>query len=242
MQKMPQLFCFTYAGGTAAFFDVIEAHLDGVEVVTLEYAGHGERRKEPCYQDFDALAGDMLHEVEKRLRGRYAFFGYSMGCVTLAEITRRIIARGMPLPSHVFLAAHEPHTRSELQRFTADELEAWVKRRTIELGAVPKKLLNNRVFWRTYLPLYCADYAIIGKYEFEKLDLNTDIPATIFYSETDTPRKEMDLWKRYFRGDCDYYCYEGNHFFIQEHYAAMAEVIKKKMDISEMGARSSQSE
>ena len=61
MQKMPQLFCFTYAGGTSEFFNIIEPHLNGVEVVKPEYAGHGKRRKESCYQDFDALSEDMFH-------------------------------------------------------------------------------------------------------------------------------------------------------------------------------------
>ncbi len=232
MQEMPQLFCFTYAGGTAAFFKVIEPLLDGIEVVNLEYAGHGERHKEPCYPDFDALADDMLHEVTKRLHSHYALFGYSMGSITLIEVLKRIITRGMPLPFHVFLAAHEPHAKSELRDFTADELDEWVKRRTIEFGAIPEKLLVNRVFWRTYLPLYRTDYTIIGKYEFKKLDLKTEIPVDIFYSETDTPRQEMELWRRYFRGDCEYHCYEGKHFFIQEHSAEMAAVIREKLGVS----------
>ncbi len=229
MQKMPQLFCFTYAGGTAAFFKVIEPHLDGIEVVNLEYAGHGERHKEPCYADFDALADDMLYEVEKRLHSHYALFGYSMGSIALVEVLKRIMSSKLPLPVHVFLAAHEPYTKFQLRGFTADELDEWVKRRTIEFGAIPERLLANKVFWRTYLPLYRADYTIIGRYDFEKLDLRTEIPATIFYSETDTPRKGMDLWKHFFYGKCEYYCYEGKHFFIQEHYAEIAEVLKCKL-------------
>ena len=42
----PRLFCFTFAGGTKAFFDVIKPDLDGADIITLEYAGHGERQKE----------------------------------------------------------------------------------------------------------------------------------------------------------------------------------------------------
>ncbi len=235
MQKMPQLFCFTYAGGTAAFFKVIEPHLDGIEVVNLEYAGHGERHKEPCYADFDALADDMLYEVEKRLHSHYALFGYSMGSIALVEVLKRIMSRKLPLPVHVFLAAHEPYTKFQLRGFTADELDEWVKRRTIEFGAIPERLLANKVFWRTYLPLYRADYTIIGRYDFEKLDLRTDIPATVFFSETDTPRQAMNLWKHYFCGDCEFYCYKGNHFFIQEHYKEMAEVIRGKLGTQKSG-------
>ena len=41
-----QLFCFTYAGGTAAFFNQLEAACAGkIDFVKLEYPGHGLRRK-----------------------------------------------------------------------------------------------------------------------------------------------------------------------------------------------------
>ena len=226
------MFCFTFAGGTAAFFDVIEKDLPNIELVKLEYAGHGGRRKEPMYQDFDALANDMLSSLKKAYSGgQYGLMGYSMGSISVAEVLRRIISERLRLPSHVFLAAHEPHTKAELMNFTPDELDAWVKERTIRFGAVPEKLINNRPFWRTYLPLYRADYSIIGTYRFEELVLKTEIPATFFYSETDTPLKEMMIWKNYFVGDADFYRFEGNHFFIREHHSEMANVIKEKLEV-----------
>ena len=52
MRNRLQIFCFTYAGGSAAFFDVIEKDLKGVDVVKFEYAGHGIRHKEGFYRDF----------------------------------------------------------------------------------------------------------------------------------------------------------------------------------------------
>jgi surfactin synthase thioesterase subunit len=82
-----------------------------------------------------------------------------------------------------------------------------------------------------YLPIYRADYSIIWKYSFEELSLKTCIPATVFYSETDTPRSEMKLWKKYFTGECEFFQYEGTHFFIQDHHAEMADVIKNAWEI-----------
>lgn len=226
----PQLFCFTYAGGTAVFFDGIEKDLQEFDLVKLEYAGHGARHKEPFYQNFDELADDMFQLLKERYAGgKYFLFGYSMGTITLVEVLKRIIAdTDINAPSHVFLAAHEPHSKAELIGFMDDELDEWVKDRTIRFGAVPEKLLNNKSFWRMYLPLYRADYSIIGKYSFEELFLQTSIPVTIFYSETDTPRTDMELWKKYFTGDCEVHQYEGTHFFIQTYHSEMAEVIRTR--------------
>ena len=226
-----QLFCFTYAGGNATFFDSIEKYLTECELVKLEYSGHGTRHKEPFYQNFDALADDMFRLLKENYReGGYALFGYSMGTITLAEVLKRIIAEpNMSDPSYVFLAAHEPHSKAELKDFSSNECDEWVKDRTIRFGAVPDKLLDNKSFWRMYLPIYRADYSLIGRYSFEDLSLQTTIPTTIFYSELDTPRADMELWRRYFVGDCEFFQYDGSHFFIQKHYKEMAEVIRARI-------------
>lgn len=227
MQIKPQIYCFTYAGGNASFFDEIEKDLPSYDLVKVEYPGHGSRHRERCANSFSELADDICPEMERTYKGgAYALFGYSMGSIVLAEVLRRILSEGrMPIPDRVFLAAHEPHSKAELVGFTENELDEWVKERTIKFGAVPETLMNNKVFWRTYIPLYRADYSIIGKYRFEHLDLKTNIPATIFYSETDTPLTEMRGWKNHFVGDIDFYRYEGSHFFIRQHHKEMAAII-----------------
>ena len=229
----PQLFCYTYAGGNASFFEGIGKDLPAFELVRPEYAGRGTRRGEPFYGSFDELAEDLYSRFRADYAGNgYALFGYSMGAITLVEILKRILKNPeVSVPSRVFLAAHEPRTKAELTGFQADELDEWVKERTIRFGAIPEKLIHNRSFWRMYPPLYRADYSIIGKYHFENLYLKTDIPATVFYSETDTPRAEMEEWRRYFTGECGFHAFEGNHFFIQEHHAEMARIITADMGL-----------
>lgn len=227
MPNEMQLFCFTHAGGTKAFYNVIEQDIQGIEVIALEYAGHGERYKEKCYEDFNALADDMFRMVRTRVAGDYGLFGYSMGSISLVEVLKRIISSDLALPKHIFLAAHEPHTKSELLGYSDDELDEWVKQRTILFGAVPEKLVRNNVFWRTYLPIYRSDYSIIGRYDFKKLELWTEIPATVFYSEEDTPFEDMKLWNRYF--PCDFYQFSGTHFFIQQHHEDIVRIIEEKM-------------
>ncbi|MCD7789897.1 MAG: thioesterase domain-containing protein [Bacteroides thetaiotaomicron] len=194
----------------------------------------GTRYREAFYDDIDELADNMFSQLKQyMIFDRYALFGYSMDSISLVEVLKRIIATELPLSSHVFLAAHEPSaTKSELRGFISGELDEWVKEQTIRFGAVPDRLLNNKAFWRIYLPIYRADYSIIGKYDFKKLDLNSDISATVFFSETDTPLEEMKLWEIYFKGSCEFCKFEGTHFFIWEHHAKTAEIIKGKMVIN----------
>lgn len=228
MTNNHQLFCFTHAGGTATFFDLIEKDLPQLELVKLEYSGHGERRKEPFYHDFDELAEDLLSMIIKCYKGKgYSLFGYSMGSIALVEVLQRIISIGLPRPSNLFLAAHEPFTKTEILSYDGNELDECVRERTIHYGALPEKLHSNNAFWRTYLPIYRADYLIIAKYQFEELNLHEDIPATIFYSDEDTPLKKMKQWEKYF--PCEFFQFSGNHFFIFNHHREIAEIIQHKM-------------
>lgn len=175
MPDKTQIFCFSYAGGSAAFFDTISADLPQLELIKLEYPGHGTRHKEVCCSSFDELAEEMLRDLKAAYcGGDYALFGYSMGSITLVEVLRRILSDAEMLPPRrVFLAAHEPMTKFFKLEDPA-HLDEWVKERTIRFGALPEKLIHNQSFWRMYLPLYRADYAMIGDYRFEDLDLKTE--------------------------------------------------------------------
>lgn len=228
-----QLFCFPCAGGTADFFCQLDPWFSpAVELAKLEYAGHGARHREPLYRDFVELADD-LYAVVKRLYHPgepYALFGYSMGSVAAAEVLERVLSKGeLPPPARVFLAAHGPIAKRELQRFQGDEADEWVKRRTISMGGVPEKLLENRTFWRMYLPLYRADYTLITNYDFDKLTLACEVPLTGLYGKQDIAPEEMRVWSRYFHGECEFVEFPGNHFFITEHRRELAELMERRL-------------
>lgn len=228
----PQIFCYTCAGGNASFFDGIGKDLPGYALVTPDYAGHGARRKEPFSRDFAELADGLFDRFRKDYEGgKYALFGYSMGAITAAEILKRILETPeIPAPAHVYLAAHEPRSKTELDGYAPEESDKRVKERTVRFGGIPKQLLENKSFWRIYLPLYRADYTLIGRYRFEDLHFRTVVPATVFYSETDTPRAGMEAWRNYFTGSCEFAEFPGHHFFIQEHHAEMARIISAGME------------
>lgn len=226
-----QLFCFPYAGGTADFFHQMTSWFSSsVELEALEYAGHGTRRREPFYQDFTQLADDMYTCVKRSYKSGadYALFGYSMGSIAAAEVLVRILKdEVLPPPKRVFLAAHEPFDKHELTGGQADE--AWIQERTVSFGGIPEKLLENRTFWRLYLPLYQADYTLIANYRFSGLALDSEIPLTAFYGKEDILAEKMEAWQQYFHGECEFIEFSGGHFFITEHCREVAEWIEKRL-------------
>lgn len=224
-----QLFCFTYAGGTADFYNQIEPFIvSDIEIIKLEYSGHGKRYKEPYYESFNDLVEDMYNLIKKckHENENYALIGYSMGSIVLAEILSKIEKlKEIDPPIHVFLAAHAPVNKKELIGFSNKESDELVINRTIEFGGIPPKLINNKSFWRVYLPVYRSDYSLIERYNFNALDLKCKIPATILYSPTDTSLADMIKWKNHFCGFVEFFEYKGNHFFIREHCKEICEKI-----------------
>lgn len=235
MNPKMMIFGFTYAGGTASFYDQLEKALSpDIQFIKLEYAGHGVRHNENFYADFNELADDLYSYIKVQYTPGipYALMGYSMGSISVVEVLQRIVEkREMVPPIHVFLAAHEPKTKAELINFTEEDTDELIRERTIKFGGIPEQLVQNKTFWRMYLPIYRADYTMIGKYEFEKLCMRSQVPATVFYSEQDTPLEEMKDWRKIFVKDCSFHCYEGNHFFIQEHCEEIAGQIEERLGL-----------
>lgn len=131
------------------------------------------------------------------------------------------------LPDHIFLAAHEPYSRKELAGFNNATLDEWIQERTIRFGGISESLIHNKRFWRVCLPVYQADYKIIGNYDFRQPNIITKISTTIFYFETDIPYSRIKDWKYYFIGECDLIPFEGNHFFIYRHEREIMDTIIK---------------
>ena len=228
-----KLFCFTFAGGSAAFFEPLEPHLgDRVSLIKLEYAGHGKRHGEAFYRSFEELSDDLLGVLLKNHSSDapYAMFGYSMGSIACVEVLKRIFRLGLPLPKCVFLAAHAPCGKEELEGYSSQELDDLVKERTLAFGGVPDELANNSLFWRTYLPVYKADYALIAKYPFTPPQPPFPVSAVVFYSEQDTPYETMRRWKTWFSQPVIFHAFGGNHFFIQHHWSEIVRIIQQRLE------------
>ena len=231
-----KLFCLPYAGGNADFYKDIKEYIENkdtrIEVIALEYPGHGSRRKENLLSTFDDLSSDVIKQMAMKFdEDDYALMGYSMGSIVASEVVRKILlGELLSKPKKIFLAAHEPRTIKMYTSLSNTIDDAAVKKRTIDFGAVPESLINNETFWRIYLPLFKADYNMILNYNFGNLSLKTNIDTTIFYSEIDTPYEIMKEWSKYYCGNLEYFQFDGNHFFLKNHFIEIGNIIINRLD------------
>lgn len=235
--KRKIVFCFSHAGGSADFFNLLEQAAPDIDFIKLEYPGHGKRLNESLC--------DSIREVVEKLypiivdiyktksishSAEYGLLGYSMGSIAAFDMARYISERKeIDLPKHIFLAAHAPIARVSMNDISKSDIDEYVRQRTIEFNAVPQGLIENRAFWRVYLPIYKADYLMISGYTFEACEDISNIPTSIFFSGEDTAKEDIVKWDNYF-STTEYYEYSGSHFFICDNYKKMAHIIAKKME------------
>lgn len=222
-----QLFCITYAGGTAKFFDVLEKELaDCYEVHALEYSGHGSRRNEPFYDNCESMFMDIAEQIRLlRKDVPYEIFGYSMGSLVAYEVAAHYM--GADQPGKIFVAAHEPPNIDSKGKYFAALNEEEFLEKMIEFGGIDERLVGNKRFLKIFFGPLRADYQYIMEYQCrEQIDrINCDI--VVFYSEKDTRRVDMLKWDQFTCADIILYELEGNHFFLKNQEKIIAHYMKQ---------------
>lgn len=244
MRKI-QLFCIPYAGGMADAFQELAELLavsgkdekilseEKIEIlpVLLEYAGHGARKTEPFYADFDEMAEDMARQIrEKRMpECEFAMLGYSMGSIVLYEILAKDLLG--EAPSHIFVAAHEaPDIHWECKAYDQMQDEEFMER-MISFGGFPNfdwKLLKNKFFRKLYFLPIREDYRLLSIYRMKE-QIVLPAPATMIYSPQDIPTEQIRSWDKFAAGEMEYVELGRNHFFLKEHAEELAEILRERL-------------
>src|SRR5215831_8066939 len=110
------LFCFPYAGGSAAVFNKWNQYLDpNIELVPVELAGRGRRIHEALYKDVAAITEDVFNIVNEKIAGApYALFGHSLGSMIAYELGQKIRDLCLLPPIHIFFSGRSaPHLKRE---------------------------------------------------------------------------------------------------------------------------------
>lgn len=244
MRKI-QLFCIPYAGGMADSFQELAELLaasgkdekilseEKIEIlpVLLEYAGHGARKTEPFYTDFDEMAEDMARQIrEKRMpECEFAMLGYSMGSIVLYEILAKNLLG--EVPRHIFVAAHEaPDIHWECKAYDQMQDEEFMER-MISFGGFPNfdwKLLKNKFFRKLYFLPIREDYRLLSIYRMKE-QIVLPAPATMIYSPQDIPTEKIRSWDKFAAGEMEYVELGRNHFFLKEHAEELAEILRERL-------------
>lgn len=229
--KQVQLFILPYAGGSIASFKRLSDLVDGtVEVITVEYPGRGTRAKEMFANSIWELLDDAIKycNMQRDESVPYAVMGYSMGSIIAYEMLARKSIPGVL--KHLFISAEvSPKERALELRQVDNPTEERVLKRIRKLGGFDERLLMNSRFKNIYVKPMLSDYRLFFEYRFSGYTEKIQADTTFFYCEEDTPYTEIMKWNELVEGTADFHEFGDNHFFINQHYEEMAQIINKNL-------------
>ncbi|MCO7226510.1 thioesterase II family protein [Pleionea sp. CnH1-48] len=85
-----RIFCFPYAGGSAAIYSDWAKDLPFLEVIAIQLPGRGSRLTEPLVDSIEHMANELSKTILPLLDKPFIFFGHSNGATLCYEVAKRL--------------------------------------------------------------------------------------------------------------------------------------------------------
>jgi medium-chain acyl-[acyl-carrier-protein] hydrolase len=209
-----RLFCFHYAGGSAAMFRNWHRRLpQAIEPVAVQLPGRADRFGEPPYDDMAQLVDRLVDVIKPLLDQPFAFFGWSMGARVSWALAHALRDRSMPMPRKLFVASSEaPRTEKPVRGWNEPDsgLVAYLR----ELGGTPPEILADSYLLARLLPTLRADLTVLASH-FPRPTVPLDVPihAIAGRDDLESPPSSMRAWRAETSAASDMDVIAAGHFF-----------------------------
>ncbi|WP_163988742.1 thioesterase II family protein [Pyxidicoccus caerfyrddinensis] len=226
-----RLFCFPFAGGSAAIYNAWGAGMPvGVELCAVQLPGRERRLMEKPIDSLPALVDALLPVLAPLLDRPFAFFGYSMGSRISLELTRRLHVRNGPMPRGLMLAAAGPpreNDREPIHHLPEAEFIANLRK----YDGTPEEILQHRELLELLLPTLRADFALAW-WENGNHPVKLDVPISAMGAVGDAhvPVAKLETWREE-TSNADFRVrhFPGGHFFIRQHQDAILTAVREDL-------------
>jgi medium-chain acyl-[acyl-carrier-protein] hydrolase len=232
-----RLFCFPYAGGSAAWFRSWRDELrPAIDLCPVQIPGRGNRFAEPPLRRCPALCEMLAAELRPWLDVPFAFFGHSMGALVAFELARHLRRHARVGPMHLFLSGAPGPRRplpSRLHCLPEPALIAELSR----LNGTPPEILAQRQFMSIVIPFIRADLELYETHVYSSEDL-LDCPISAFAGVDDAlaRREDVAAWRHETRGAFTLRMFEGDHFFLHRARAPLLRAISEDLSQATLAA------
>jgi medium-chain acyl-[acyl-carrier-protein] hydrolase len=221
-----RIFCFPYAGGTAAAYGAWQDEFpDWIEICAIEPPGRRHRMREEPFRRLPDLAEAVIAVLADEMNRPFAFFGHSLGALVAFEVARRLSRDNGPSPAILFLSsAAAPQLRRDKRpvwNLPAPELIADLA----AYGGLPSDLLGDPALFEVFLPILRADLEVFGTYSCEDRT-RLDVPVCLYGGEQDetvTPAR-LCAWRE-LADVVSVRLFPGGHFYLRDHRPLAAAIV-----------------
>lgn len=136
----------------------------------------------------------------------------------------RAVAAGLPPPLGLFLSAAAAPGRGDvsLPRPVAALPSALLWEWLLAMGGTPPEVTASAAFRQYLEPVLRADFAALENWR-QTPGMRLEAPITVFLGTEDRITREDALaWAPLTSGPCRVYSFPGGHFYLREHWTALA--------------------
>lgn len=229
--KKIKMFCFPYAGGSAAIYYKWKRYSDDIEIIAVELSGHGKRINERFYDNFDEMIQDCYNMVKENIlpEDEYVFFGHSMGSILAYSLALKMIEEKDKAPRYLFLSGGCPPDKNMYKSIYELNDEEFIKT-ILQIGATKREVFENANLRKIFLPILRADFKMINTYKFKKnKKVNCDIVLLNGKNDYAVRCSNLHHWNQFTLGTCEQYYFTGDHFYILDKEEEIMSLIYYKL-------------
>jgi medium-chain acyl-[acyl-carrier-protein] hydrolase len=226
------LFCFPYAGGSAAVFRGWAERLGtAVEVQQVQLPGRGARVREEPLSDVGSIVRELNVAIRPLLDRPFIFFGHSFGAFVAFELARRLRSELQLQPVKLIVSAarapHLPLSHPPLHGLPEAEFIEQVR---LRYDAIPPAIYDDAELRALLLPSLRADLTAYEQYAYLD-DGRLECPVAGFAGADDNiiPQPMVAEWRRVTTGSFTNRLLPGDHFFLQSRRDKVVEAVAEEL-------------
>ena len=226
-----RLFCFPYAGGSAALYRTWPAELpDTIEVCMAELPGRGSRLNEPPFTRLESIVDFLANAIKPYLDKPFAFFGHSMGAMISFELACRLREKVVAKPAHLFVSGRRAPQMPDTNPFTYNLPTSKLLEELRRLNGTPIEVLENPELMHLMLPLLRADFEVVETYVYSPGPA-LDCPITAFggLQDQEVSREEVEAWREQTIASFSLRMLPGGHFFLHTARQLLLQMLSKEL-------------
>lgn len=233
MDHKIKLYCIPFAGGSAMAYCKWKKNLDDrIKVCPVELTGRGRRMNSPLYGNFHEAVNDIYNMIHNDLDAKpYAIFGHSMGSLLAFELYHKIMESNHTSAKHLFFSGRVPPNAKRCEDNTHSLPEQKFIQEVFKLGGMSEEFIHNRALLNVFLPIIRSDYKLVETYHYKERQIKIDCKMSVLTGKQDqlTNRANITEWRMQAAHECNFYEFEGGHFFIDSCQEDVTDIINKTL-------------
>lgn len=223
-----QLFLLHFAGGNRYSYNFLKKDLEKeFECISLELPGRGNRWNEKLIKEKKEAVNDYVNQILiSRNNKPYLIYGHSMGAVLGLLVAEKMEKIDDPPVKLLVSGSSGPKKKKKdaIKRHLLSEMG--LKKFLMNLGGVSKEILENEELYELFSPVIRTDFELLENDDDPYEGSLTQIPIIALMGDKEENVDSIENWSKFTLEGFSHTIFSGNHFFIHEHGAELATIIR----------------